>query len=84
MTKLKNLFGEGLVMYFEEDGRFIPIQMRITKDRKPIIVISVVKEWGEELAGKSLHAVKELSKNLHNDSTHSIIRESKRVILYLR
>lgn len=84
MTKLKNLFNEGLEMYFEEDGRFIPVQMKITKDRKPIIVISVVERLGEELAGKSLQAVKELSKNLHGDSTHSIIRESRRVVLYLR
>jgi hypothetical protein len=84
MSELKDLLGKGLVMFFEKDGRFIPIQMRITDDRKPIITISATKKLGQELEKKSLQAVREFSENLQGNSKHSVVKESTRIILYLR
>lgn len=61
---LKDLFEEGLEMYFKKDGRFIHVNLRILKS---VVAVSFNNKQGQELAGKSSQAIKELSEHLKSN-----------------
>lgn len=84
MAELKDLLGEGLEVYIEKDGGFIPVLFKIPENWKPIIVISVVERLGQELAKKSLRVVKELDEHLHNSGKKGYyIDGAKKIVIPL-